>query len=353
MDSGGRVLIDVVANGSGLRERCETVLADWLDRQRPDWPDPGVFETLRHFVLHGGKRLRPMFCYWGWRGAGGDDGPGIVSAAAALELFHAFALIHDDIMDGSDLRRGEPSVHRRLADEHHRRGWRGASAAYGTGAALLVGDLLAAWADELFASADPHRRGGPLFARMRTEVIAGQYLDLRAGAGEGSVADALTVVRMKAARYTVTRPLQIGAALAGAGDDLLAAYLAFADPLGDAFQLRDDVLGVFGDPALTGKPALDDLREGKQTVMLALARDHAGPAQAAVLRELVGSPALDEAGADAVRQIIVDTGALARTERMIRIRSERAHAALALAPVTAEAAAALAELADRAVHRLA
>ncbi|MDP9794693.1 geranylgeranyl diphosphate synthase type I [Catenuloplanes nepalensis] len=343
---------DVVANAGALRERCETALADWLDRQRPDWPDPAVFDMMRRFVLHGGKRLRPMFCYWGWRGAGGDDGPEIVSAAAALELFHAFALIHDDIMDGSDLRRGEPSVHRRLADEHHRRGWRGSSGAYGAGAALLVGDLLAAWADELFAVADRDRRGAALFARMRTEVIAGQYLDLRAGAGAGTVADALTVVRMKAARYTVTRPLQIGAALAGAGDDLLAAYRAFGDPLGDAFQLRDDILGVFGDPAITGKPALDDLREGKQTVMLALARDHATPAQAAQLDRLVGDPLLDEPAAATLRQILIDTGALTRTERMIHIRAEAAHAALAAAPITPESAAALTELATRTIHRL-
>ncbi|WP_033346386.1 polyprenyl synthetase family protein [Catenuloplanes japonicus] len=349
------MLIDVVADTGGLRERCETVLADWLDRQRPAWPDLAVFETLRHFVLHGGKRLRPMFCYWGWRGAGGDDGPEIVSAASALELFHAFALVHDDIMDGSDLRRGEPSVHRRLADEHHRRGWRGSSGAYGAGAALLVGDLLAAWADQLFAESglppERLRRGAAIFARMRTEVIAGQYLDLRAGAGAGSVADALTVIRMKAARYTVTRPLQIGAALAGGTDELLAAFRAFGDPLGDAFQLRDDILGVFGDPAVTGKPALDDLREGKQTVMLALARDHASPSQAAALTHLAGDPDLDEAGAAVLRQIIVDTGALSRTERMIRIRTDAARDALAAAPITGEAAAALTELAGRAVDR--
>ncbi|MFI5844603.1 polyprenyl synthetase family protein [Catenuloplanes sp. NPDC051500] len=351
------MLIDVVANAGGLRDRCETVLAGWLDAQRPAWPDPAVFETLRRFVLHGGKRLRPMFCYWGWRGAGGEDGPEIFSAAAALELFHAFALVHDDIMDGSDLRRGEPSVHRSLADEHQRRGWRGDPGAYGAGAALLVGDLLAAWADQLFAESglppDRLRDGAAIFARMRTEVIAGQYLDLRAGAGAGSVADALTVIRMKAARYTVTRPLQIGAALAGGGDALLASLGAFGDPLGDAFQLRDDVLGVFGDPAVTGKPALDDLREGKQTVMLALARDHATPSQAATLSRLAGDPALDEPGAAVLRQIIVETGALARTERMIRIRAEAARDALAAAPVTPAAAAALAELADRAVHRLA
>ncbi|GAB7038273.1 MULTISPECIES: polyprenyl synthetase family protein [Catenuloplanes] len=343
---------DVVANASGLRERCETTLANWLDRQRPAWPDPAVFETVRRFVLHGGKRLRPMFCYWGWRGAGGDDGPDIVSAAAALELFHAFALIHDDIMDGSDLRRGEPSVHRRFADDHHRHGWRGSSGAYGTGAALLVGDLLAAWADELFAVADRDRRGAALFARMRTEVIAGQYLDLRAGADGGSVADALTVVRMKSARYTVTRPLQIGAALAGAGDDLLAAYRAFGDPLGDAFQLRDDVLGVFGNPAITGKPALDDLREGKQTVLLALARDRATPSQAAQLDRLVGDPSLDEPAAATLREIIVDTGALTRTEHMIQTRAAAAHTALAAAPITPESAAALTELANHSIHRL-
>ncbi|GAA3744884.1 polyprenyl synthetase family protein [Plantactinospora mayteni] len=341
-----------------LRKRFDAQLVAFLDRQDPDWPDGaprGVFTTLHRFVLAGGKRLRPLFCYWGWRAAGGADGTPIVAAAAALELFHAFALIHDDIMDGSDRRRGEPSVHRLFADLHARSAWRGDPASYGRSTALLCGDLCAAWADQLFhecglSPAEVHQGYG-VFATMRTEVIAGQYLDLVSGVGDGSVASALTVVRMKAARYTVTRPLQIGAALAAGSPELLGALAAFGDPLGDAFQLRDDVLGVFGDPALTGKSILDDLREGKPTVMMALARGSADRAQAQRLKALFGNPELDPDGAAELRSIIVATGALDRIEQMIKVRTDAALAALAEAPVSAEAATVLATLAAEAVER--
>ena len=186
---------------------------------------------------------------------------------------------------------------------------------------------------------------------MRTEVIAGQYLDLVSAAAGGSVVSALTVIRLKAARYTVTRPLQIGGALAGAGERLLAAYAAFGDPLGDAFQLRDDVLGVFGDPAVTGKSVLDDLREGKPTMMMELARERADRTQAARLRELFGNPELDDEGAGELRSIILATGARDRIEEMIEARTAAALAALADAPLTAEARTALAALAHSAVDR--
>jgi geranylgeranyl diphosphate synthase type I len=341
-----------------LRERFDAVLAGFIDRQDPQWPDGaprGVLATLRRFVLAGGKRLRPMFCYWGWRGAGAPDSDGVVAAAAALELFHAFALIHDDIIDGSDRRRGEPSVHRVFAELHTRSAWRGDPALFGRNTALLCGDLCAAWADQMFQEcglpADQLRSGYAVFAHMRTEVIAGQYLDLVSGVGDGSVASALTVIRMKAARYTVTRPLQIGAGLAGAGPALLAAYAEFGDPLGDAFQLRDDVLGVFGDPAVTGKSILDDLREGKPTVMMALARSRADRAQAARLRDLFGNPDLDAGGAEELREIIVDTGALDRIEQMIRVRAESALAALQEAPLEADTYEALGTLATQTVNR--
>jgi geranylgeranyl diphosphate synthase type I len=341
-----------------LRERFDAALADFIDGQDPQWPDGaprGVLTTLRRFVLTGGKRLRPTFCYWGWRGAGGEDAEGVITAAAALELFHAFALIHDDIMDGSDRRRGQPSVHRAFAELHTRSAWRGDPASFGRNTALLCGDLCAAWAEQMF-----HQCGLPVaqlsqgydvFAQMRTEVIAGQYLDLVSGVGDGSVASALTVIRMKAARYTVTRPLQIGAGLAGAGPGLRAAYGAFGDPLGDAFQLRDDVLGVFGDPVLTGKSILDDLREGKPTVMMALARGAADRVQAARLAELFGNPDLDESGASELRAVIVDTGALDQIERMIRVRADAALAALAEAPLPDATREALAVLASATVDR--
>lgn len=341
-----------------LRARVDAELAAFLDSQDPSWPDGtprGLFETLRRFVLGGGKRLRPMFCYWGWRGAGQPDRPEIISAAAALELFHAFALIHDDIMDGSDRRRGQPSMHRLFADLHARQAWRGDAEAYGRSAALLCGDLCAAWADQMLTEcglpAEAVRRGYHVYSNMRTEVIAGQYLDLVSSVGDGSVAGALTVIRMKAARYTVTRPLQIGAALAGAGEELQAAYAAFGDPLGDAFQLRDDVLGVFGDPAVTGKSVLDDLRAGKPTVMMALVRERADRAQAARLRELFGNPQLDMAGAEELRTIIIETGALDEIEQMINVRARAALAALDEAPVTGAAHAALTTLAGLVVNR--
>ncbi|MEV4539120.1 polyprenyl synthetase family protein [Asanoa sp. NPDC049518] len=341
-----------------LRARFDAELAAFLERQDPDWPDGaprGVFTTLHRFVLAGGKRLRPLFCYWGWRSAGGADGAPIIAAAAALELFHAFALIHDDIMDGSDRRRGEPSVHRLFADLHTRSSWRGDPASYGRNTALLCGDLCAAWADQMFhecgLNAEQVHQGYGVFAIMRTEVIAGQYLDLVSGVGDGSVASALTVIRMKAARYTVTRPLQIGAALAGADQEALAALAAFGDPLGDAFQLRDDVLGVFGDPAVTGKSILDDLREGKPTVMMALARGSADRDQQRRLKELFGNPDLDPDGAAELRQVIIDTGALSRIEQMIKVRTDAALGALADAPVSAEALPVLTALAAEAVDR--
>jgi len=341
-----------------LRDRFDAQLVEFLDRQEPAWPDGTprhVSTTLRRFVLTGGKRLRPAFCYWGWRAAGGLDGTPIVTAAAALELFHAFALIHDDIMDGSDRRRGEPSVHRRFTDLHVRSRWRGDPTSYGNSTALLCGDLCAAWADQMFhecgLNTEQLLRGYRMFAAMRTEVIAGQYLDLVSGVDDGSVESALTVIRLKSGRYTVTRPLQIGAALAGAGAEVTDALAAFGDPLGDAFQLRDDVLGVFGDPAVTGKSTSDDLREGKPTVMMGLARASADRRQTRRLQELFGNPYLDSAGAAELRGIIVDTGALDRIEQMIRVRSATALSALADAPVSDEAREVLTALAAEAVDR--
>lgn len=320
-----------------LRARVDAALGAFLDRQRRSWPAPEAGQVLRRFILARGKRLRPAFCYWGWRGAGAPDRDEVIVAAASLEMFHAFALIHDDIIDGSDTRRGEPSVHRRL----------------GRHEALLCGDLCAGWADEMFHGCGlaPWRvgRAYPVYALMRTEVIAGQYLDLTAAAG--SLDAARTVVRMKGARYTVTRPLQIGARLAGGDDDLCAALAAFGDPLGDAFQLRDDLLGVFGDPGVTGKPVLDDLREGKPTVLMALTRSALGPAARARLEALVGDPDLDEAGAAELRAIIVGTGARDRVERMIRDGRDEAMAALDAAPVPGEVRKELAELATAAVER--
>jgi geranylgeranyl diphosphate synthase type I len=348
---------------SRVRKEVDEALRAFVDRQRPVLS--AVSEDLAPMVsaldalLAGGKRLRPAFCYWGWRGSGGDDRPEIFTAAASLELLQASALIHDDVMDGSDTRRGQPAAHRRFEAMHAASGWRGSSEAFGAGAAILLGDVCLTWSDEMFQgsglSDDALRRGRPIFDVMRTEVMCGQYLDL-VGQARGSHADgramveaALQVVRFKAAKYTIERPLQLGAALAGSGD--LAALSAYGMPLGIAFQLRDDVLGVFGDPAETGKPAGDDLREGKRTVLIALTLERSSPAQAETVARLLGDPALDADGVERLRGIIVDTGALDACERMIDRYADEASGALTSAPLTEEARAALSDLTIAATAR--
>ena len=309
-------------------------------------------------LLGSGKRLRAAFCYWGFRGAGGGGDPGIFTAAASLELLHASALVHDDVMDGSDTRRGRPSIHRRFAARHCAAGWQGSAESFGRGAAILMGDLLLGWTDEMFRSSElpaaALRRGAQVLSHMRTEVMAGQYLDLLEQArATGTVEAALRVARLKTARYTIERPLHLGAALAtdGAGA-ITTAYSRYGLPLGTAFQLRDDLLGVFGDPAQTGKPAGDDLREGKRTVLVATALAKAGPAEAAVLNRRLGDPQLGPEGVDEVRAVITDVGALAECEGLIERYTSEALAALEDAPVTPEARGALAELAVAATARI-
>jgi geranylgeranyl diphosphate synthase type I len=344
-----------------IRDQVGRALHQFLDQQRAVLLRTGgellpLLEAVEN-LLAAGKRLRPAFCYWGWRGAGGEDCAPILAAAAALELLHASALVHDDVMDGSDTRRGRPSLHRLFAARHVEQRWRGSPESFGMGAAILMGDLLLSWTDGMYhASGLPGgtlRRGQAVLDLMRTEVIAGQYLDLLGqAAGNGTAQSALRVVEYKTAKYTIERPLHLGAALAGCPDGPVpAAFSAYGLPLGVAFQLRDDILGVFGDPAQTGKPAGDDVREGKRTVLLAIARARAGPAQARVIDERLGDPRLDEAGAAEVRAVITDTGALAACETMIEEHVAEAVAALGQAPVTDEAKAALAELAVAATAR--
>jgi len=343
-----------------LRARVHKVIDAFLESQQPVLR--GVGDELGPLLdalvdlLQGGKRLRPAFCYWGWRGAGGDDGEEIVTAATALELFQACALIHDDVMDGSDIRRGLPSVHRRFAMLHRAAGWSGSAETFGMGAAILLGDMCLNWTDQLLhASGLPAAalaRGRPTFDVMRTELMAGQYLDLLEQAiGAGSVERAMRVVRFKSAKYTVERPLHLGATLAGRGPEMYAAYSAYGLPLGTAFQLRDDVLGVFGDPAETGKPAGDDLREGKRTTLVATALARAGEKQAEVVRRHLGDPALGPSGISQLREVIVETGALAEAERHIDELTGQALAALDQSPVAEPARGVLAELAIAATAR--
>ena len=326
-----------VLDAEGLRDRVQKRLDDFLQSQVPHLDEVSddlspLMDSLTG-LLAGGKRLRPAFCYWGWRGAGASDGDEIVTAATALELLQACALIHDDVMDDSDTRRGQPSVHHRFAGLHRGSQWLGSPESFGVGAAILLGDLALSWSDELFFGsglpAEALLRAKPVFDHMRTELMAGQYLDLLEQArGGGSVQRAMRVARFKAAKYTVERPLHLGAALAGAPPALVESYSDYGLPLGEAFQLRDDVLGVFGDPGETGKPAGDDLREGKRTVLVAVALQRTTPAQEAVVLRHLGDPHLSPHGIEDLRSVIVETGALAEVESLIESLTDRALASL-------------------------
>lgn len=305
-------------------------------------------------LLAGGKLLRPAFCYWGWRGAGEPPDPGVVRAAAALELFHVAALVHDDVMDAGETRRGRPTAHRRMGDWHRSQGMHGDAERFGTAAAILLGDLCLSWSDDLFAGSGlaPHRLRGArvTYSAMRTEVMVGQYRELVEQGRRGvSVPRALDVLRGKSARYTVEHPLVLGGALAGAGPELLAGYGRFGSAVGEAFQLRDDLLGVFGDPRVTGKPVGDDLRDGKPTVLVALARRH--PVHGAQVDALLGDPGLDEAGLLELRRALVDSGAVDAVERRVVALLDEAAAVLAAMPVAPPAAEVLARLADAATRR--
>ena len=311
-----------------LRPAVQAVVDETLAHQRrllmAISPDLEPMVDAIAALLSGGKRLRPAFCYWGWRGAGGSavDVTAAIRAAASLEFLQACALIHDDVMDGSDTRRGMPAAHRRLAQLHSDSSWLGSSDNFGVGAAILLGDMCLSWADEVLMSAefepDAARRGKVVYDEMRTELMAGQYLDLLEHArGGGSVVRALRVVRYKSAKYTIERPLHLGAALAGSDPAIMSAYTGYGLPLGEAFQLRDDILGVFGDPEETGKPAGDDLREGKRTILIAVAVERSSPSQAEQIRMHLGNPDLDLDAVQTLRTIITNTGALTHTEEMI------------------------------------
>ncbi|QNJ91264.1 polyprenyl synthetase family protein [Mycolicibacterium fluoranthenivorans] len=320
--------------------------------------------ALEEFVLRGGKRIRPAFAYWGWRAVvGADRDPAtddarVLRLFSALELLHACALVHDDVIDASATRRGLPTVHRFFTDLHRTRSWHGSSEQFGLSAAILAGDLSLVWADDIVATAElpaeAHIRVHKVWADIRTEVLGGQFLDIVAeSSGADSVASAMTVNTYKTASYTVSRPLQLGAAAAGDRPDVQALFHQVGTDLGVAFQLRDDVLGVFGDPAVTGKPSGDDLRSGKRTVLLAEAvelAERSDPVAAKLLRTSVGSE-LSDAQVRELCQVIESVGALAAVEDRIETLNRRALDALRSAPIDEHAKIGLAEMAGLASNR--
>jgi geranylgeranyl diphosphate synthase, type I len=338
-------------------------------------PELVPVHLMANQMLCGGKRIRPAFCVWGYVAAAGiptdEELKPLLAAAGSLDVLHVSALVHDDLMDSSDLRRGRPAAHRQFEALHANAGWLGDSAAFGRAGAILLGDLLLMWSAQMLHGAGVDQstleRALPIVEAMRTEVTCGQYLDMVAQAHplrkrapaigslrptiELALDDASRVVEYKAARYTVQRPCQIGAALGAGDDELYFALGAYGSPLGRAFQFRDDLLGVFGDPQVTGKPTGDDLREGKRTVLVAQAYAHAGDAGQKLLLQRLGDPALDDGGISELQQVIVESGARDAVESMINDYYERALKPLHDTEITEEGRAGLTALADAAVRR--
>jgi geranylgeranyl diphosphate synthase, type I len=349
-------------DSAGFRDGIQAALDAFIDEQAatlaPLGADAARLVREARMTVSGGKRFRAAFCYWGHRALAPEstDEDELVRACAALELLHASALVHDDFMDASDTRRGRPATHRQFETEHRRAAWRGDPGQYGAAAAILLGDLLLSWSDELLRRCGlPFAQVAPaleVFDRCRSEVIAGQFLDVSVQArGRADVDTAMTVLRYKSAKYSIERPLHIGAALAGAGPDTMAELSAFGLPLGEAFQLRDDLLGVFGDPEATGKPAGDDLIEGKRTVLVALALDAASPADAALLDRSLGAD-LDVEQVAELRRVIDSSGAHAQVEAVIEELAGHAVKALERADVDEHARGVLRELASAATQRV-
>jgi geranylgeranyl diphosphate synthase type I len=334
---------------ASVAQRVEQRLATLFDTEAARWTAVDAdlaapIHSLRRFVLAGGKRLRPAFCHWGFIGAGGDPGdPRVVDVGAAFELLQAFALAHDDVMDGSGMRRGARTIHVDFADRHDLARWRGEARRFGEGVAVLVGDLAHVYADLFMIDAPPDAIA--IWNELRIELNIGQYLDVIGTArGDTDHASARRIARYKSGKYTIERPLHVGAALAGRYHELHEALSAYGDPLGEAFQLRDDLLGAFGDEARTGKPVGDDLREGKPTPLLAIANERAVGDQVALL-SLVGSAALSASDVGAIQAVLVGTGAVTEVETTIDRLADEAIASIEVAPIGAEARAALVELA--------
>jgi geranylgeranyl diphosphate synthase type I len=336
--------------GAGIDARMSALLA--ADRERWSAVDPDLvppLESLHRLLLAGGKRLRPVFCHWAFVGLGGEpDDPRVVDAGAALELLHIFALIHDDVMDASARRHGAETVHAQFTRVHQQAGWRGESRRFGEGVAILVGDLAFVYSDMLLRGAPPE--AWEVFDQLRLEVNVGQYLDLmgtaRANATPGL---ARRICRYKSAKYTIERPLHLGVALCAPDrlQQLAPPFSQYGLPLGEAFQLRDDILGTFGDPGITGKAVGDDLREGKPTLLYALARQRATGEAADLLSRRFGAPDLADDEVAAIQSIFQDTGARSDVEATIEeLVDESLDAASSdRLPVTEEARQALIGLA--------
>lgn len=364
-------MLGVVPSPSLVPDAVAERLQRFLDQMRAEsvdyGPDAAALIETAAGTLVGGKRLRARFCHAGWqavarhRDRAAQESDVLWDACAALEIFQSAALVHDDLIDNSDTRRGRPAAHRALEGAHRGSGWSGDAAAFGRSAAILLGDLLVAWSDDLIEDAIAQLPHAPAvrreYARMRRDVTVGQFLDIAeesawsVNATDSHVERALRVVSLKSARYSIEQPLVLGAAIAGGNDEQQQALRRFGHPVGMAFQLRDDVLGVFGDSAVTGKPAGDDLREGKRTVLVALTRQTLDASSRNLFDEMLGDPDLTSEQVLFLQATIRGAGALDRVEAMIDDYARDADRALSGAPLDNAAVGALRDLARAAMVR--
>ena len=363
--------------------QVQSNLDSFCQKQRSDFEaissDLAPVVDYTQSLLQGGKRFRALFCYWAWRASLSESSyhqseqevneseQAIAGIAASLEMFHAAALVHDDLLDQSDTRRGAPAIHKRFETLHKDKQWAGAPERFGIAGSVLVGDLMLGWSSEIFGNALLHSPNREIesacrdeFSLMRVEVMAGQYLDVleeNAAATrpvKEGVGRAEKVILYKTAKYSIEAPLRIGAAFAGADQSTLGVFTQFGIPLGIAFQLRDDILGVFGDPSVTGKPAGDDLREGKRTVLVALTKEaltEQAPSMADSFEELLTSRELDAQQIAFMQKLIQESGALEKTERMITELADRSLDSLEASNLEPVAKAALKSLALKVINR--
>lgn len=362
-----------------LLQLIQNELDDFCMERRAEFA--GISEDLYPLIdyakslMAGGKRFRAQFCYWSWVGHQSQNSElteaeqdralkAMVGICAALEMFHAAALVHDDLIDQSDTRRGQPAVHKSFENLHSSHGWVGQAERFGLAGSVLVGDLLLNWSSEIFGNALQYAPTREIelacraeFSRMRVEIMAGQYLDvLEENAGpQRDAAEAVVranrVMLYKTAKYSIEAPLLIGAAFAGAGENSKKAIESFAIPLGLAFQLRDDVLGVFGDPKVTGKPAGDDLREGKRTVLIGLTREILTGSVRNIFDEMLAARDLNSDQISFLQQTIIGAGALKKTETMIEELGNQALERLQAIELETGAKSALIELANQVMNR--
>lgn len=345
---------------SRLRHDINAELASFTARRKTELTKIGselvpVATALDEFINDGGKRFRPLFAYLGYLAGGNTPQAAALRACTSLELVHVCALIHDDVMDGSDTRRNKPAIHRRFENYHLENKLRGNAEKFGQSAAILLGDLALVWSDRLLSESGisqlEYLNSQKIFNEMRDELMAGQYLDVLEGAlATTSVERSLKVARFKSGKYSIERPLHFGAALGG-NNELFEIFSRYGLPLGEAFQLRDDVLGVFGDPHVTGKPSGDDLREGKRTVLIAMAMEGLSPIEQEKLDTGLCNPDVTEDQIQEMQSLIKSSGAPERVEKLITELTDNAISALRTPEIDTKIAAALENMAIIATQR--